>query len=394
MKIFISLSQMKEIGGITPSTLNLLNEISGSHDITLCVLGYRSTEKSIPDNVKIIKGSSWWYDCKTPRAKLKYRNWFCGIRGIVRRTLVRILGQEFMISQVVRQIKASEEYDVAIAYTNNIYKDGVLSYGGDYDVVLKSVKARKKIAWIHNDPVKVGFNHDLCIKMFEEFDSIVCVSGDNKRILDELCPEYASKSFVVYNMYNIDQIKSMSKEEANPYLNSDKKYHFVTVARLDNHQKRIDRIVKVCDKLGKEGYNNFDWTVLGEGGDRQKLEDSIKERDLRNLFLLGLKINPYPYVLHADASFLVSAYEGYSMTVKEAQVLGTPTVITGYDSATEAMTDGCEGIICKNSTEGVYLAIRAILDHPECLTEYRNYLKQHPVTNELALKQFYDVITI
>lgn len=385
---------MKEIGGITPSTLNLLNEISDSHDVTLCVLGYWSPQKTIPAKVKIIKGSSWWYDCKTPRNKLKYANLFCRIRGFARRVLVRCLGQEFMISQAVRQIKAPEEYDVAIAYTNNIYRDGLLSYGGDNDVVLKRVNAKKKIAWIHNDPVKVGFNHDLCIKMFEEFDSVVCVSKDNKRILDDLCPEYASKTFVVYNMYNIRQIRIMSKEGSNPYMCSEKKYHFVTVARLDNHQKRIDRIVKVCDKLRKDGYNNFDWTVLGDGGDRKKIEQSIKDLNISNLYLLGLKINPYPYVLHADASILVSEYEGYGMTVKEAQVLGVPTIITRYDAAYEVMTDGCEGIICDNSTEGVYQAVKSVLDHPERLARYRQYLEEHPVTNKQALKQFNEVIAI
>lgn len=392
MKIFISLSQMREIGGITPSALNLLNEISVSHDITLCVLGYMSPQKTIPEKVKVIMGSSWWYDCKTPRSKLKYKKLFCRIRGTIRRILTRILGQEFMLSKVVHQIKVLDEYDIAIAYTNNIYKDGVLSYGGDYDVVLKSVKAKKKIAWVHNDPLKVGFSHDLCIKMFECFDSIVCVSKDNKRILDYICPEYASKTYFVYNMYNISQIRNMSKEEANPYLTSDKQYHFVTVARLDNHQKRMDRIVKVCDKLRNEGYYNFDWTVIGEGCDRQVLEDSVKKLNLKNLFFLGLKVNPFPYVLYADVSLLVSAYEGYSMTVKEAQVLGTPTIITRYDSAEESMTDGCEGIICDNSTNGVYQALKTVLEHPECLERYRYYLKEHPVTNELAIRQFNEVI--
>lgn len=383
---------MKEIGGITPSTLNLLNEISDSHDITLCVLGYMSPQKSIPAKVKVIKGSSWWYDCKTPRTKLEYKNLFYRIRGSIRRILTRYLGQEFMISQAVRQIRVPDEYDVAIAYTNNIYNGGVLSYGGDYDVVLKSVKARKKIAWVHNDPVKVGFNHELCIKMFKDFDAVVCVSKDNKRILDDICPEYTVKTFAVYNMYNINQIKKMSKEESNPYLTSDKEYHFITVARLDNHQKRIDRIVKACDRLRNEGYTNFDWTVLGDGGDRQQLEQSVRDLGIQNLFFLGLKINPYPYVLHADASLLVSAYEGFGMTVKEAQLLGTPTIITNYDCATEVMSNGCEGIICENSTKGVYLALKSVLDHPECLKKYRHYLEEHPITNELALSQFNEVI--
>lgn len=396
VKIFICVSQLKEIGGITPSILNLLNEIGSLHDVTLCILGYRSTVKEVPSNIHIVKGSSWLYDCKTPRYKLKYRNLNEKIRGVCRRLLRKLFGLEYVLGKVAAEIKKNNNhvvYDVAIAYTNNLYNSGVLTYGGDYDVVLKSVESKKKLAWIHNDPIRCGFSHDICLEVFKNFDAIVCVSKDNKRLLDELCPEYSYKSLVVYNMYDIQRIKRMSREGENPFCNK-KSFHFVTVARIDNHQKRIDRIVSVCERLITEGYNDFDWTIVGDGGDRAMIQKAINEKGLQNLFLVGLKTNPYPYMLYADATLLVSEYEGYGMTVKEAQVLGTPTIITNYDCAYEVMTDGCEGIICENSTQGVYDAVKTLLDNPKKLGFYKKYLKEHPVNNELSLRQFNEAVNL
>lgn len=392
-KVFISVYQIRDIGGITPSFLNLLNVIANLYDVTVCVLGYCSPNKQIPSNVKVLNGSSWYYDCCVPLSDVTYPNVFLRIRGYFRRIMKKIFGLEFVMQQMAKELKHDVQYDAAIAYANNIYNTkGMVVSAGDYDAVLRGINAKRKIAWLHNDPFKVGFTHEICLNVFKDYDAVVCVSKDNKRLLDSICPEYANKSYAVYNMFDLQRIKDMSVSEKNPYVGSNKSIHFVTVARLDNSQKRIDRIVAVCSRLLKEGYDNFDWTLVGKGNDRETIENTIKKEGISNLHLVGLKYNPYPYVLHASASVLTSLYEGYSMTVKEAQVLGTPTIITNYDSAYEAVTNGCEGVICENSTEGVYKAIKTILEKPEILQTYRNNLREHPVTNEVALQQFKEVI--
>lgn len=391
MKIFISVLQLRDSGGITPSTLNLLNEIRFKHDVTLCVLSYKSANKVIPSEIHRIDGSSWIRDSLAPRTESLWLNPIQKIRRNIRRILRRVFGTQFIINRGLNEIETNGTYDVAIAYSNNLYCEGKLALGGDYDLVLNKVKAKKKIAWIHNDPYKCGFTYNLCRNMFKDFDAVVCVSKDNQRLLDEIYPEGNRKSFTVYNMYDIQKILRLSTSEPNPY-SSMGKIHFVTVARIDNEQKRIDRIVEVCKRLKNEGYDNFDWTVVGEGRDRQAMVKLAAEYELHNLHFIGLKLNPYPYMLHASASVLVSEYEGYGMTVKESQILGTPTIVTNFDCASETVKDGYEGIICHNSTEGVYSAIKNILDNPKQLEVYADYLSQNPVTNDEALRQFNEVI--
>ena len=41
-----------------------------------------------------------------------------------------------------------------------------------------------------------------------------------------------------------------------------------------------------------------------------------------------------------------SRYEGHSVTVREAQILGKPVIITNYPTAKSQIQDGVDGIIC------------------------------------------------
>ena len=44
--------------------------------------------------------------------------------------------------------------------------------------------------------------------------------------------------------------------------------------------------------------------------------------------LLGKKENPYPYIKNCDIYALLSNYEGFGMSVIEAEILGKPILIT------------------------------------------------------------------
>ncbi len=389
MKIFISVIMLKDIGGISTSTTNLLSEIAHEHDVTLCVLGdYISTDIKIPENVKLISGSPILRDCYCDRGMLSQQTKFQKTVRSIRRLTRRLIGTEKLVNYAIKKVKVPGEYDVAISYSNDIYSEnGKFIAGGVNSFVLKNVKAKKKVSWVHNDAKKLGFTKELCRKMFSDYDAVVNVSYDCKKVFDEIIPEFTDKSFVVYNMFDLDLIKKRA-DELNPYGDNGK-IHFVTVARLYNHQKRIDRIIETISRLKSEGYMNFDWTVVGEGGDRPAIETLIKEKNVGDcLTLAGLKQNPYPYIKGADAFVLTSAYEGYPMTVKEAQIVGVPTLVTEYGSAYEQVENGVNGLVCDNSVDGVYDMIKEVLDDKTIILNLRKNLEENPITNEKALKQF------
>ena len=390
MKIFVSSIIINDIGGIPTSTVNFLSQISKHEDVTLCVMSnVIMPKKPLNPNIKIVKGSDYIQDSTTPLKYLSGQSFLRKLKRNVRRAIPRIIGYDNMVSIGLRDVRINEEYDIAIAYANDLYIDGKRIYGVDYDLVKSKVNAKKKIAWIHNDPYRCGFDHPLVKGLFDGFDAVVSVSYDNKKQLDAIFPQNIHKSFVVYNMYDIDSLRRLSEEYTPSFQQG--KIHFVTVGRLRNEQKRIDRILKTCHRLKQEEKGDLlEWTIIGDGPDRLEYEKYIEENGISEMVrLTGVLANPYPYMKHADAFVLTSDYEGYSMVIKEAQSLGTPALITRFGPAKESVTDGENGIICDNSTEGVYEMIKEVLEQPEKLDELRKKLARNPVTNARAFNQFY-----
>lgn len=68
---------------------------------------------------------------------------------------------------------------------------------------------------------------------------------------------------------------------------------------------------------------------MGEGTDREKLEQYIKQHHLETCVRLsGFHTNPYPYLAKADLFVCSSRAEGYSTVITEALILGLPIITT------------------------------------------------------------------
>ena len=393
MKILISCFTIRDIGGISTSVLNLLNGIHDKYDVSLCVLSNEiSPNVDIPNDIRIIPGSDVFQDAFGSRRSFRKYPILRRIRAWYRRFYKIFFGVSAALEKVTQHYKIDEGFDAAIAFYNSAYSPkGVKNIGGDFEFIINSVKSRRKIAWMHNDAHKLGFTHDIALKEFKRFDAIVNVSYDCKGTFDKIVPEYKDKSFVVYNLYDIDSILKKADED-NPY-EQDGKLHFVTVARLSDYQKKISRIIETCIRLHKEGYDSFTWTLVGDGVHRNLYEKQVKDAQIEHLVLFaGLHPNPYPYMKYADAFVLSSLYEGLPMTVKEAQIVGCPTLVTDFGSAGEAVKNGRQGLICENSTEGVYSMMKEIICNPGLLSSFRSYLQENPVDNKLGLEQFHNIV--
>lgn len=392
MKVFICVGSIVDIGGISSALVNLLNEISSNNSITLCAINnYISSNKNLPNNIRVISGSDFLQDCFVDRTKLNNQNIIRKIIRNCRRIERKIFGREWAIHKGVKNIKITDFYDVAIAFSNDLFdKNGNIINGGNYELVASGINASRKIAWIHNDARECGFTTEICNSIFSNFDAIVNVSYFCKNIFDEISPNTISKSTVVYNLYDIERIKSMAGDISPYAING--KVHFVTVCRLNNYQKRVDRIIDVIKKLKELGYSCFDWTIVGDGNDRFSIESSIHNYNLTDtVYMTGLLSNPYPFIKFADAFVLASKFEGLPVTVKEAQILGVPALITNFGAAHEAVEDGENGLICVNSTDGLFNLIKSVLDDKKVLSDLKLKLKEKPVDNSIAINQFVNV---
>ena len=70
------------------------------------------------------------------------------------------------------------------------------------------------------------------------------------------------------------------------------------------------------------------------------------------VIILGKKNNPYPYMRACDLYVQPSRYEGKAVTVREAQLLGKPVVITNYATSASQLEDGADGVIVPMDNAG------------------------------------------
>ena len=231
-------------------------------------------------------------------------------------------------------------------------------------------KNTKKIAWIHNDISKVfgaGFKskikRTLDKKIYSKYNELIFVSKDNMKKFNEIYPNVNVDKKVIYNY--IDKEKVLRKAEALQDIKFDENVtNFVTVTRLVE-QKAIDRLIKVHKRLIDNGYYHKIY-VIGDGPEKEKLENLIEINNVNDTFLLlGKKENPYPYIKNATYFCLLSNFEGYGMVIEEAKILNKSIIITNT-AAREALVNYKNSVILENNEEGIYEGLRmAIENKPE-----------------------------
>ncbi len=172
---------------------------------------------------------------------------------------------------------------------------------------------------------------------------------------------------VVYNVIDDVATVKKSKESVETAKNS---FTFSMAGRL-TQIKGYDRLISACARLRDLGYDFTVW-IMGKGEEQANIEKMLKRNCLENkINLLGFLENPQKYIAKSDV-FLCSSYaEGYSTAVSEAVILGVPVVTTECSGMREIFGGEECGIICENSVEGLFSAMKKVLDEPHLLEKFK-----------------------
>ena len=130
-------------------------------------------------------------------------------------------------------------------------------------------------------------------------------------------------------------------------------------------QKKYLRFLDVLARLRDEGVE-FQWYVLGDGGERKQIEAKIKELCLDDyVFLEGLTDNPYKYMKHCDLLVLPSGWEGFPTVTVEAKILNCAVLVTDVSGIREQMEHGKTGWIVENDETAIYDGLKYLLEYPD-----------------------------
>lgn len=395
MKILIVNTHLRT-GGIRQALCNLVNEVKDL-DVSIDLQLFINDQESI-EIAKQLKGVTLcpplrgMHACFIPLGRQK--NLLDACIRLIAGGIAVIFGKKYAIHLLLFFVKQTKKYDIAISYDHDSWKKGARGFrGGCNEYVLKKATASRKYSWIHGDPNDLGYTYDFCKRTFQDFDSIVHVSFACKKSFDEIIPEFEHKSKVVYNMCDVERVMSLA-DEASPY--DPAVFNIVTVARMDNAPKRIDRIIDCCELLTKQGLApKFKWTVVGGGPDLAWLRQAASKKQLQHVIdFVGEKSNPYPYMKYADVFVLTSEYEAMPMVILESLITGTPVITTSFLASRELIQDGKNGMVVPMDASEIGRAIRQALEDKSLLEKWRAYIQSHPLNNHKALLQLKEVIGI
>ena len=108
-----------------------------------------------------------------------------------------------------------------------------------------------------------------------------------------------------------------------------------------------------------------------------------------NVIILGKKENPYPYIKACDLYVQPSRYEGKCVTVREAQMLGKPVVITRYATSASQLEDGVDGLIVPSDNEGCAKGIAELLQNQEQMSLFCDNCRQRDYSNSGEIEKLY-----
>ena len=276
--------------------------------------------------------------------------------------------------------KLKKKYDVAISYLWPHY------------FVAEKVDADVKIAWVHTDYSSVETDVSMDLSMWEKFHYIVAVSEGCKDAFLTKYPRLKEKVIVIENLMNPTMIRRLAEKETAEMFKKDNRFKIVTVTRL-SYAKGIDRAVQALFRLHEKGYKKVVWYVIGYGGDETEIRRLIKKYKLEDSFILvGKQLNPYAYMKEADLYVQPSRYEGKAVTVREAQILGKPVIVTNYATAMSQVKNGVDGIICRNDVNGIVEGVERLYNNEDLRRQLRNFCAKSNFDNKKELEKLYAIM--
>ncbi len=393
MKKISILSLHLGYGGIEKSIVALANLLAPNYKVEIVCI-YKLYDKEafkVDDNVKI----KYLIRSNLPKKVEEYKLLFFKFHFI---KLIKKLFKDYFlklkfitffkdafggISMYPRRAKVMKNYiknsnaDVIISsrtflneWLSNYAKDGVLTIGWEHN-------------HYHND-MKYAID---VIRSCKNLDYFVLVSND--------LYEFYSKKLIDYNCkcVYIPNVLDSFPDKCAPLVEK----RLVSVGRLSKEKGYID-LLRLYNILVKE-YPDWSLDIVGDGPEREKLEDYIKSHNLFDKVTLhGYQGREYiDKLLNKSSIYLMTSYtESFGIVLIEAMSHGLPCIaFSSAEGARELIDSGRTGYLIKNRNNRAYIQkvedlINDIDARKRIGHESRKNVKKY--NGEEVVKLWYDIL--
>lgn len=389
-----------EIGGAEISLIGLLNAIDTTkYDVDLFVYSHQGElMELIPDGINLLPQNKKYSTLERPMRDVLREGYvdivaarlLAKIRHRIYRRTHKINGEDASIFQYVANcttpllpMVSDTEYDLAISFLM------------PHNICLKKVKAKKRVAWIHTDYSIVNVNEQLERPIWSQYDYISSISKDTTKTFLSVFSGLDSKIVEIENILSPTFVQARANNgqfsEIQNHSDDSPITNILSIGRFC-YQKNFDNLPFICKHLIELGAN-VRWYIIGFGGDEPLIRAKIAEAGMEErVIILGKRSNPYPYIKACDIYVQPSRYEGKSVTVREAQMLCKPVVVTNYPTASSQIEDGVDGVIVPMDNRVCAEGIKALIDNTELQARIVEHLRTHDYGNETEVEKIYKLI--
>lgn len=286
------------------------------------------------------------------------------------------------VTPFLPSLKKYGKYDLAISFLT------------PHNIVRDKVNARRKMAWIHTDYSTIEVNAKKELPVWGSYDCEAAVSDSVRNAFLQTFPSLVGKVYVVENILSPAFIRAQATQVdvSREMLHAVDEFVFCSVGRYC-FPKNFDSVPFICRALINKGIR-LKWFIIGYGGDEQLIADNIRRAGMEQVcIMLGKKSNPYPYMAACDVYVQPSRFEGKAVTVREAQILGKPVVVTNFPTAASQLDDGIDGVIVPLDIDGCAQGIADFLANPALRQMIVENLRTRDYSNMAEARKIENIAT-
>lgn len=197
------------------------------------------------------------------------------------------------------------------------------------------------------------------VEFYDRCDEVWAVSESSARVLADY--GYKGEIRVMENGTELRPIREEDKLAAAVKFGIDLAYPVLLYVGQMNWKKNIGLILEGAAML-KNSDKRLSVVLTGQGPDEQAIRSKVGELGLSDcvIFTGHVSNNALLDGLYQCASLFVfpSLYDTFSLVMREAAAMGTPSVLSRGSAAAESVEDGFNGLLCDPTPESFARAVR------------------------------------
>jgi len=344
-----------DAGGVERSLVEVLRHIDGSFDVDLVLLerlGDYADRVPARVNVRLvdITRTEGPFLHAMGRALRSRDGFSAAMRTII--ALRRVAGVR-SLALARRLFPLRSRYDCAVAFRTGICAD----------ILGRVVRADRKVAWWHHGEFDYDAAGERALReTFSLLDQVVVVSEGCREMLAGRALGIGDKIAVVPNMIDVEDIAAAAAAVPPAFPPSKGPGPvIVSVGRLSPEKAMID-CVDACRILVERGRSPR-WYLVGEGGERPRIERAIASAGLgEHMVLLGKLPDAYSTIAGADILVHPSRVESFALTVLEALALRVPAVVARSLGPSEYLVNERDALLVDPGAAPLAAGVERVLD--------------------------------